>query len=192
MTDQAKRVTEINGRPLASLPKQNVKLLLLLSQSIMIIVTTLKYIHTYHSRLILGGVAEASQIFLRDSHVYQNYLTMGTADETGGKPVTVWSQSIAGANAINHLVAFYDIHGRKREVLFFYSVPGITRDYFEIKWRIFKIRITSDVSNWRLQMGLNSVRLKNWRMKLMSDFKKILSNDALGWIWSRISTYFGQ
>jgi hypothetical protein len=27
------------------------------------------------------------------------------------------------------LVAFYDIHGRKREVLFFYSVPDTTRDY---------------------------------------------------------------
>jgi hypothetical protein len=27
------------------------------------------YIHTYHSRFIPGGVAEVSQIFLRDTHV---------------------------------------------------------------------------------------------------------------------------
>jgi hypothetical protein len=27
------------------------------------------YIHTYHSRFIPEGVAEASQIFLRDAHV---------------------------------------------------------------------------------------------------------------------------
>jgi hypothetical protein len=30
------------------------------------------HIHTYHSRLIPEGVAEASQIFLRDSHVLPN------------------------------------------------------------------------------------------------------------------------
>jgi hypothetical protein len=29
---------------------------------------------------------------------------------------------------MNPLVAFYDIHGRKREVLFFYFVPDTTRD----------------------------------------------------------------
>jgi hypothetical protein len=44
-----------------------------------------------------------------------------TADVTGGKPIAVWSQSILGVNAINPLVAFYDIYGRKREVVFFYS-----------------------------------------------------------------------
>jgi hypothetical protein len=35
---------------------------------------------------------------------------------------------MTGANAINPIVAFYDIHGRKREVLFFYFVPDTTRD----------------------------------------------------------------
>jgi hypothetical protein len=54
---------------------------------------------------------------------YQNYLaTSNTADVTGG------SQSISGVNAINPLVAFYDIHGRKKAVLFFYFVPDTTRD----------------------------------------------------------------
>jgi hypothetical protein len=43
-----------------------------------------------------------------------------TADVTSGKPIAVVLQSIAGVSAINPLVAFYDIHGGKREVLFFY------------------------------------------------------------------------
>jgi hypothetical protein len=60
---------------------------------------------------------------------YQNYLAMSsTVDVTGGKPVAVWSQSISGVNAINPLVAFYDIYGRKREVLLFYFVLDTTRD----------------------------------------------------------------
>jgi hypothetical protein len=52
-----------------------------------------------------------------------------TADVTGGKPIAVLLQSISGASAINPLVAFYDIHGGKREVLFFYFVPDTTRDH---------------------------------------------------------------
>jgi hypothetical protein len=51
-----------------------------------------------------------------------------TADVTGGKPITVLLQSISGVSAINPLVAFYDIHGGKREVQFFYFVPDTTRD----------------------------------------------------------------
>jgi hypothetical protein len=50
-----------------------------------------------------------------------------TADVTGGKPIAVLMQSISDVNAINPL-AFYDIHGAKREVLFFYFVPDTTRD----------------------------------------------------------------
>jgi hypothetical protein len=51
-----------------------------------------------------------------------------TADVTGGKPIAVLLQYISGVNAINPLVAFYDIHGGKREVLlFFYFVPVTTR-----------------------------------------------------------------
>jgi hypothetical protein len=46
----------------------------------------------------------------------------------GGKPIVVLLQSISGVSAINPLVAFYDIHGEKREVLFFYFVPDTTRD----------------------------------------------------------------
>jgi hypothetical protein len=53
-----------------------------------------------------------------------------TTDVTGGKPIAVLLQSISGISAINPLVAFYDIHGGKREVLFFYFVPDTTRDFF--------------------------------------------------------------
>jgi hypothetical protein len=51
---------------------------------------------------------------------------------TGGKPIAVLLQSISGVSAINPLVAFYDIHGGKREVLFFYFVPDTTRDKTKI------------------------------------------------------------
>jgi hypothetical protein len=45
-----------------------------------------------------------------------------TADVIGGKPIAILLQSIADVSAINPLVAFYDIHGGKREVLLF--CPG--------------------------------------------------------------------
>jgi hypothetical protein len=48
---------------------------------------------------------------------YQNYLAVrNTTDVTGGKPIAVGSKSISGVNAVYPLVAFYDIHGRKRVV----------------------------------------------------------------------------
>jgi hypothetical protein len=50
---------------------------------------------------------------------------------TGGTPIAFCSQSISGESAIiNSLAAFYDIHGRNREVLFFYSVPDTTRNKY--------------------------------------------------------------
>jgi hypothetical protein len=55
-----------------------------------------------------------------------------TADMTDGKAIAVLLQSISGVSAIKPLVAFYDIHGGKREVLFFYFVPDTSRDYFEV------------------------------------------------------------
>jgi hypothetical protein len=51
-----------------------------------------------------------------------------TADVTGGKPNAVQSQSISDVSAVNPLIAFYDTHGRKGEMLFFCSVPDTTRD----------------------------------------------------------------
>jgi hypothetical protein len=51
-----------------------------------------------------------------------------TADVTGGKPIAVLLQPISDVSAINSLVAFYDNHGGKKELLFFYFVPDTTRD----------------------------------------------------------------
>jgi hypothetical protein len=62
-----------------------------------------------------------------------------TADVTGGKLIAAWSQSISGVNVINPLVAFYDIHGRNREVLFFYFVPDTTRDYLTNINTVFRV-----------------------------------------------------
>jgi hypothetical protein len=55
-----------------------------------------------------------------------------TADVTRGKPIAVRLNSISGVSAVNPLVAFNDIHGGKREVLFFYIVPDIPRDFAHI------------------------------------------------------------
>jgi hypothetical protein len=51
-----------------------------------------------------------------------------SADVTGGKPIAVLLQPILGVSAINPLIAFYDIHRGKREMLFFYFVPDTKRD----------------------------------------------------------------
>jgi hypothetical protein len=56
-----------------------------------------------------------------------------TADVTGSKPIAVLLQSISVASAINPLVVFYDIHGGKREVLFFYFVLDTSRDVKKLK-----------------------------------------------------------
>jgi hypothetical protein len=37
---------------------------------------------------------------------------------------------------LNPLVAFYDIHGKTREVLFLYFVPDTTRDYYICMWSL--------------------------------------------------------
>jgi hypothetical protein len=52
-----------------------------------------------------------------------------TAEITGGKLIAILLQSISGISAISPLVAFYDIHGGKRDVLFFYFVPDTIRDW---------------------------------------------------------------
>jgi hypothetical protein len=90
------------------------------------------YIHTYIPLTLYPrrGSRGISDIAPRPTF-YQNYLAVrNTADVTGGKPIAVWSQSISGVNAINPIVALYDIHGRKSEVLFFYFVPDTTRPPF--------------------------------------------------------------
>jgi hypothetical protein len=47
-----------------------------------------------------------------------------TADVPGGKPIAVLLQSISGVSAINPLVAYYDIHGKKERVAILLFCPG--------------------------------------------------------------------
>jgi hypothetical protein len=63
-----------------------------------------------------------------------------TTDVTGGKPIAVLLQSISGVSAVNPLVAFYDIHRGKREVLFFYFVPDTTRDIVDVNIKKLKAK----------------------------------------------------
>jgi hypothetical protein len=51
-----------------------------------------------------------------------------TTDVTGGKPIVVLLQFISSVSPISPLVALYDIHVGKRDVLLFYFVPDATRD----------------------------------------------------------------
>jgi hypothetical protein len=57
---------------------------------------------------------------------------------TGGKPIVAWLQSISGGDTANPVVAFYDIHERKREVLYFRSVPDTTRDLYTVTFNPMK------------------------------------------------------
>jgi hypothetical protein len=68
-------------------------------------------------------------MFLRDTHFLPKLASFEEhCRRDRGKPIAVLLQSISGVSAINPLIAFYDIHGGKREVLFFYFVMDTTRD----------------------------------------------------------------
>jgi hypothetical protein len=64
-----------------------------------------------------------------------------TVDVIGGKPIAILLQSISDVSAINPLVVFYDIHGGKREVLFFYFVPDTTQDQIQTRSLILHFHI---------------------------------------------------
>jgi prepilin-type processing-associated H-X9-DG protein len=62
-----------------------------------------------------------------------------TADVTGGKPIAVLLQPISGVSAINPLIAFYDIHGGKRDANFLFC-PGDHTRQFDINANVLEIR----------------------------------------------------
>jgi hypothetical protein len=74
-----------------------------------------------------------------------------TADVTGGKPNAVLLQSISGVSAINPLVAFYYIHGGKREVLCggieVRFVPDFTRDIIHTYHSLYPGKDSRDISD---------------------------------------------
>jgi hypothetical protein len=69
----------------------------------------------------LRGSGGISDIPLRRSRVTKMTELRNTADVTGGK-------FISSVSVINPLVAFFDIHGRKGEVIVFCFVPDTTLD----------------------------------------------------------------
>jgi hypothetical protein len=52
---------------------------------------------------------------------------MTNANVTGDKPI-VRSQSVSDRRAVNPIVAFYDIHGRKRDVSV--TPSGVKREWY--------------------------------------------------------------
>jgi hypothetical protein len=78
------------------------------------------------------------------------------ADVTGGKPITAWTQTISGEIAVNPLVTFYDILGRKGDVLFFYFISDTTRKILLIflKKILFTLYVRLSGSPWLLTLVL--------------------------------------
>jgi hypothetical protein len=63
-------------------------------------------------------------LFSETPRFYQNGLA-NTADEIGGKSIAVWSQYMSGImNVVGLLGAFYDIPGRKGQMLLSRTVPN--------------------------------------------------------------------
>jgi uncharacterized protein YxeA len=59
-------------------------------------------------------------------------------------------------NVINYLVAFYDIHGRKKEVLFFYSAPDTTRDtYLKLLYELKPVTVGVRDKRYELNLSLS-------------------------------------
>jgi hypothetical protein len=121
---------------------------------------------------------------------YQSKLAVkNTADVTGGKPIAVLLQSISGVSAINPLIAFYDIHGGKREVLFFYLVPEPHETYesfiFIVVLRTRKRLTPKDVQRSRVNRLMMRTKCKVKRIG------QIMGGQLeFGGIW--VSAVFGE
>jgi hypothetical protein len=75
-------------------------------------------IHTYHSHFTPRWGSRGNSDSYETPTFYQNHLSMSNTADVIGTPSPF---------AINPLDAFYDIHGGKKEVLFFYFVPDTTQ-----------------------------------------------------------------
>jgi hypothetical protein len=71
--------------------------------------------HTYIPLTLYSRRRSRDILEIPRSSRFTELAMRNTADVTGGKPIAVRSQSISGVNAINLLVVFYDMHGRKRK-----------------------------------------------------------------------------
>jgi hypothetical protein len=98
-----------------------------------------------------------------------------TPDVTGGKPIGVLLQSIPSVSAINPLVAFYDIHGRKREVYEMYMRVCDANISF---YSIFYIKVTRRlVTNCKSFGVISTIIIRppanEFRKKIKIDFRNI-------------------
>jgi hypothetical protein len=138
--------------------------------------------------MIPKGVAEASKIFLRYAYFYQNDVaTRSTKDVTGGS-IAAWLQSISGGSAVNLLVTFYDVHGKKGEVLFFCSVPETTRERYLESTKNFKILVCKFVLSRDLRTGVGPKQREKiyiYRLSVVV-LKFVLSNKILDKCQSRL------
>jgi hypothetical protein len=66
--------------------------------SLIILNKVVMILHTYHSRFIPEGVAEVSQIFLRETYVLPKLVSYEEHCRCG-KPIAVLLQSISGVSA---------------------------------------------------------------------------------------------
>jgi hypothetical protein len=71
-------------------------------------------IHTYHSRFIPEGVAEASQILLRDAHVLPKLLSCEGYCGRDKWSIAVWSRSSSGVSAVNPSLFMTSMEVRER------------------------------------------------------------------------------
>jgi hypothetical protein len=96
---------------------------------------------------------------------FQNYLAVrNTAEVTGGKPIAVLWQSISDLSAVNPLVAFYDIHGRKGAALF-----ALSRTPHEIEQH--NIHPSCNIICWEFIPMLRGLRRSN-NLKTIAKFEK--------------------
>jgi hypothetical protein len=130
------------------------------------------YIHTYQSRFIPEGVAELSLIFPQDTHVLPKLVSYEERSRRDRwSLIAVWSQSISGVNAINPLATFYDIHGRKREVLFFYlsRTPHETtkeKDQNHLLWRLWSYKVVASTTClFQKQSKMKRLKERIWYQK---------------------------
>jgi hypothetical protein len=89
---------------------------------------------TYHSRFIPEGVAEHLKYSSETPTLYDNYLVMRKMARRDRWQAhrRLFVVYLRGNCAINPLVAFYDIHGRKGEVLLFSYIPDTTQDIIRV------------------------------------------------------------
>jgi hypothetical protein len=125
------------------------------------------YTHTYQSRFIPKGVAAASQIVLRDAHVLPKWLSYEKycrRDRWWAHCRIDCSLSQVGIlyDTVDPSVVFYDTHGRKREVVFFCSVPDTTRDVQSTAHRTINFALCTALISRVLALILN-YRCIAWR-----------------------------